>query len=271
MTSAHTSSDSHAVLPSSVYVWRGFKAAAKTYEQFAELLGSVFVPACVLLQPPAGLRAYLPTMVPPDRKPPAVPDQTALMFWATPQAHDLANHAIAVRIYQNLHGDAYDLVKSHAPELPVSIATTSNTLVAEQPYFLLNRNADWMPGDAHHLVAARRPDMAPADFLMRTHAWATAFHAEPPREVDGALVCCGNDYVVSWVHSARRSPGLGDALDELAAFTVPALRASPRALTLPAGLWNDWPGIDLIKDGCINLQFARPRVAFASCAKAGER
>jgi hypothetical protein len=254
---AHGANDSYAVPPGSVYVWRGFKSPTKTYEQFAEFLGGVFVPACALLQPPVGLRAYLPTMVLQNAKPAAVPDQTALMFWATPESHDLADRAIAVRIYQNLHGDAYDLQRSHTPEVPVSIACATGTLVAEQPYFLIDAPADWMLGDVHHLVAARRPETTAADFLAQVHAWATALHAAPPDGANAALLCCGTDYVVAWVHGVRPGAALARALDPIAALSAPVLRASPRATTLPAGLWSDWPGLDLINNPCINLQFAR--------------
>jgi hypothetical protein len=253
--------ETYPVLPSSVYVWRGFKSPARTYDQFAQFLGSVFVPACVLLQPAVGLRAYLPTMVPQDRRPAAVPDQTALMFWATPDAHGLANHAVAVRIYQNLHGDAYDRTRSHTTEVPVAIVAASGRLVAEQPYFLLNRSADWMLGEVDHLVGARRSDLPAAEFLARACAWAVLFHANPPDEIDGALVCCGNDYVVAWVHGPRHGPALSSALNDLATLTVPVLRASPRAMTLPAGLWNDWSGLDMTRDTCLNIQFARTRTA----------
>jgi hypothetical protein len=263
--------DPYPVLPGSVYVWRGFKSPAKSYEQFAQFLGSVFVPACALLQPQVGLRAYLPTMVPQVDKPAAVPDQTALMFWATPEAHDLANRAIAVRIYQNLHGDAYDLTKSHTPEVPQPISAAAGGMVTEQPYYLLNEAADWMLGDVHHLVGARRPDLTPADFIARVHGWAAGFHVRPPDDVDGALVCCGNDYVVAWAHTAHHGPPLGPVLDALAALTTPVLRAAPRPLHLPAGLWNDWPGLDLTRDACINVQFTRPPAASTIPAKPGAR
>jgi hypothetical protein len=262
---------SYPVPPDAVYVWRGFKSATTTYAQFAQFLGSIFVPGCALLQPPVGLRAYLPTMVPQDNKPDTLPDQTALMFWATTEAHELANRAIAVRMYQNLHGDAYDMVKSHTPEVPVAITTAKGTLTAEQPYHLLDQPADWMLGSVHHLVGVRRSDLQPADFLAQAYTFATAFHATPPSGVDGALVCCGNDYAVAWAHSARRKPSLGAALNGLAALTTPVLRAAPRPLRLPAGLWNDWPGLDLTQDSCINIQLARPPVGRTTPEKRAKR
>jgi hypothetical protein len=253
MTARH---DPYSVAPNSVYVWRGFMAAGASYAKFAGFLGSVFVPACALLQPAVGLRAYLPTMVPQANKPAPVPDQTALMFWATPESHNLAAQAIAVRIYQNLHGDAYDMVRSTLPEVPVAFAT--GTMQAEQPYSLLNEPADWMKGSVHHLVGGRRADLAQADFLNAADQWASGFVKQPPQGIDAALLCCGNDYLVAWVHSAKRNADLAASLDGLAALTVPVLRAAPQALKLPAGLWESWIGLDLTKDTCINVQFHRP-------------
>lgn len=260
----NTPGETFPVAPNAVYVWRGFRSPALGYAQFAQFLGSVFVPACALLQPPVGLRAYLPTMVPQDGKPPAVPDQTALMFWATPQSHDRATKAIAVRIYQNLHGDVYDMARSKLPEVPVALNAASGALQAEQPYFLIDRPADWMLGRVRHLVGARRADLSPAGFLAAAYGWAAALHAHPPAGIDGALVCCGNDYAVAWVHGPDAHGEPGAALDGLAALTTPVLQAAARPLALPAGLWDDWPGLDLTQDSSLNLQFARPRASRAA-------
>ena len=152
---------SYPVAPNAVYVWRGFMVPGSDYQKFAQFLGSIFVPACALLQPSVGLRAYLPTMVPQNQKPPAVPDQTALMFWATPQAHDEAGAAIAVRIYQELHGGVYDMTRPKLEEVPVALSTVTGALQADQPYFLFDEPADWMLGAsitwlAHAVRTARR-------------------------------------------------------------------------------------------------------------------
>ncbi|MGC9946940.1 MAG: hypothetical protein ABSF64_11290 [Bryobacteraceae bacterium] len=265
-----TKTKSYPVAPGSVYVWRGFKSASITYDQFAQFLGAVFVPACALLQPAVGLRAYLPMMVPQSNKPAAVPDQTALMFWATPQSHDLAAEAIAVRIYQNLHGDAYDMTRSKLPEVPLSLSTVG-PLQPEQPYYLLDQPADWMLGKVYHLVGARRADLTPEAFLAAAGAWAWGFHNQPPAGVDAALVCCGNDYGAAWVHGPRSTPKLGTALDGLAALTVPVLQVAPLSQPLPAGLWDDWPGLDLTKTPCLNMQFHRPPAARAAPRKSGRK
>lgn len=264
-----TRATSYPVAPNSVYVWHGFKAADMSYDRFAGFLGGVFVPACALLQPAVGLRAYLPTMVPQDNKPAAVPDQTALMFWATPQSHDLATHSIAVRIYQNLHGDAYDMSRSKSG-VPISISSASGRLQPEQPYFLVDQPADWMLGTVHHLVGARRLEINPGDFLTQAYQWAAILHNSPPKAIDAALICCATDYVMAWVHSAERNARLATVLDGLADLTVPALRQNPRPLRIPARLWDDWPGLDLTKDACLNIQLRRPPPSEAAPRQRGQ-
>ncbi len=251
------SAASYPVAANSVYVWRGFKPATLSYADFASFLGTVFVPACVLLQPAIGLRAYVPSMVPQTSKPTAVPDQTALMFWRTPAAHNEAKAAIAERIYSNLHGDVYDMVRSSLPEVPLPFDQSVATLVAEQPYYLLNGVADWMQGSVHHLVGARRADLSAADFLAAVAEWAKSFQQTPPPGVDGALLCCGNDYVVGWLHGGNDSTPLQPLFDGLASLTQTVLSADALSFDIKAALWDDWPGLDLSTAPCLNMQFAR--------------
>jgi hypothetical protein len=248
------------VVPNSVYVWRGYMAPPPhTYADFAKFLGQIFVPACVLLQPPVGLRAYLPTMVPQENKPAAVPDQTALMFWATPQSHDLANGAIAVRIYQNLHGDVYDMVRSHTPEIPLLLPTDETSFTAEQPYFLFEESADWMQGKVRHVVGARPANVTSAQFFSNVYKWAEDFQNKKPAGIDGALVCCGNDYAVAWVHAGGSVKSFSKILDSFKSLLKVQLQVTPRKTKLPAGLWNKWVGLDLTlpENISLNIQFKR--------------
>ncbi|MCU0341395.1 MAG: hypothetical protein MUE30_16065 [Spirosomaceae bacterium] len=248
------------VLPNSVYVWRGFMAPPpQTYARFAGFLGSVFVPACALLQPTVGLRAYIPTMVPQANKPAAVPDQTALMFWAPPQSHDLANEAIAVRIYQNLHGDAYDMTRSHLPEVPTALPVSSDAFVVEQPYFLFANAADWMLGTTRHVVGAKPGSMSQADFQTAVFQWAVDFQRKPAAGADAALLCCGNGYAVAWVHAPKVTVDFDKALDDFAALTEVQLQITPRSHALKAGLWDNWAGLDLTlpKNTSLNVRFER--------------
>jgi hypothetical protein len=248
------------VPPNSVYVWRGFMAPPpKTFENFVNFLGSVFVPACAILQPPVGLRAYFTNIIPQNNKPAAVPDQTALMFWATPQSHDLAKEALAIRIYQNLHGDVYDMKRSGTQEVPVILPSSEPGFIAEQPYYLFEESADWMKGKVQHVVGARPENISAADFLTSVYKWASDFKTNKPDGVDGTLVCCGNDYALAWVHTSGASSGFSKILKGFASLVQVQLQVSPRSEKLQAGLWNNWPGLDLTlsENTSLNFQFKR--------------
>lgn len=252
---------SYPVAPDSVYVWRGYMAPPPlTYAKFAAFLGSVFVPACALLQPTVGLRAYMPTLVPNTNKPAGVPDQTALMFWATPQSHDLAEGAIAVRIYSNLHGDAYDMTRSATTEVPVAFPTAATGFIIEQPYFLFNNPADWMFGKTLHVVGARPASQTVAGFISSVYKWAADFQKNAPKGIDATLVCCGNDYAVAWVHAATIVKNFSNCLDPFAALVQVQLKTIPLTMKLKAGLWNKWNGIDYTKpeNASLNIQLNRP-------------
>ncbi len=241
----------HPVKPDSVHVWRGYKSPQKPYADFSKFLGSVFVPSCALLQPNAGLCAYVPTMVPQQGKPEGVPDQTALMFWADQDHYSGAFKKVAVRAYTNLHGDAYD-TKISSAQFPIPFA---GQLKPEQPYFLVDQVADWMLGVVYHFVGARpKSQSQPADFLAAITDWAASYAKRKDPGIDNALLCAGNDYVALWEHASSALPfaqGIGN-------LSTPCVNRLAENYTPPAGLWDDWPGIDLDVHSCINIQLVRP-------------
>lgn len=252
---------SYPVPPTAVYMWRGFMAPPPyTYQQFISFLGSVFVPACALLQPPIGLRAYITTFVPQKNKPANVPDQTALMFWATPQSHDLAKSTLAERMYENLHGATYDMKRSSTPENPIALPADRKSFSVEQPYYLYANDADWMLGKSHHVVGARPNHISPDDFQSSIFQWCSTFKDKAPAGIDAALVCCGNDYAVAWVHATIPVRNFGSVLKDFASLVNVQLSIAPRSINLTAGLWNKWGGLDLtqLKNTSLNIQLNRP-------------
>jgi hypothetical protein len=240
-----------------VYVWRGFRAPNLTEEEFANFLGSIFVPACALLQPAVGLRAYVSCLVPQTGKPATAPDQTALMFWADPGAHDLAARSLAVRIYQNLHGGAYDMARSHTTEVPLALPPAGRTLTPDQPYHLVDCPADWMLGTTHHVVGCRADSTDVETFLATLYSWASGFRTRPPTGVDGALIAAGKDSAVAWVHGPDPNVDLAPALAGFTATVEPVLAITPPPKPVSETLWDDWPGLDLTAEPCLNFQFDR--------------
>jgi hypothetical protein len=242
--------DRKPVAPDSVHVWRGFKADGKDWIEFAEFLGQVFIPTGSMLQPGAGLHAFIPSMPKQDGKPSTVPDQTALMFWTNQQAYHDGFKKVAVRAYTNLHGGAYGPPSS--AEFPVAL---DNEIIPGQPYYLIDKPADWMLGRVRHLVAAPKD---PKTFFDDVFAWAKGVQSNPSEGVEGALVCVGEGYVVVWMLWGPDASG-GDPLDDLTGVTLPYLNTSAETYHLPAGLWDDWPGIDLTQgESSFNIQLQRP-------------
>jgi hypothetical protein len=243
---------SYSVAPDSVHVWRGYKATQTSYADFSKFLGNVFVPACALLQPNAGLCAYVPSILPPETKYDGVPDQTALMFWWDQNAYNGAFKKLAVRAYTNLHGDAYD-TKISSAQFPVLFA---GEVKAEQPYFLIDQHADWMIGYVHHFVGARPKAQAPTEFLAAVSAWAEGYAGRKDGRIDNVLLCAGNDYVALWEHGASPDAKFAQGIEGLA---TACLNRVAENYMPPAGLWDDWPGINLDEHGCINIQLRRPK------------
>jgi hypothetical protein len=241
------------VAPDAVHVWRGYRAAGKSIDDFATFLGTVFVPACALLQPNAGLHAFIPSLPSPAGKPPTVPDQTALMFWTDQGTYANAFKTLAVRAYTNLHGDAYG--PPSAAAFPVALV--AGPLTAEQPYYLIAKPADWMLGQVHHFIGARPGAETPAAFLAELGTWAGSYSASHPPGVDAAIICAGNDYVTFWQHSPHDVAEPAGAPD-LTGPATPVLQAAAETVELGAGLWDDWPGLDLTAQPSLNIQLKRP-------------
>jgi len=245
------------VAPDSVHVWRGFRSPEKDPKGFAEFLGSVFVPACALLQPNAGLRAYLPSMPPHTDKPAQVPDQTALMFWETPETYHDAFRTVAVRAYTNLHGDVYGPGSSAA--FPKALG---KAIEAEQPYYLVERPADWMLGAVRHLIGARPEASSVAEFFAAIYAWADDLRSNLPAGIDGGLLCAGENYVVAWLLGCD-ADALREPMGALAKSCHVWLDSELERYVPPADLWDAWPGIELGYPSALNIQLVRPEEAGA--------
>ena len=137
--------------PDAVRVWRGYRAPTLALPDFFQKLGTVFVPATVKMQIAAGLDGYIPS-VPAGlpNKPDSVPDETAILFWDSQQTYTDGFNVLAVRTYTLTHGAVYR--PPSGAEFPVVYA---GALVSEQPYYLIDKPADWMHGQVSHLIGGR--------------------------------------------------------------------------------------------------------------------
>lgn len=274
--------DHRLVPPDAVRVWRGFRLPSLEIAQFYSKLGTVFVPATVLMQIDAGLCAYTPT-VPAGLpgKPDGVPDETAILFWESQATYWNGFTRLAVRTYTLTHNGVYLTQNNQSrADFPVAFA---GGLTADQPVYLFDRAADWMHGAVTHVVAARPARLTPAAFL--TSAAAVLSNIKESVPLDGAIACAGNDYLVYWelgpiAPGAKQGPSgvplLQEALVDATGRLVPrptgeagrvptplaplvdwsqSFAAAPTFL--PIGLWDEWSGMDVRAGSSLHLQFKR--------------
>lgn len=231
--------------PEAVRVWRGFRAENMAPTDFFSRLGSVFVPATVEMQVEAGLFAYLPT-VPADLpgKPASVPDETAILFWETQDTYQEGFERLAVRTYTLTHAAVY------TPESRADFpARFTGELEFDQPYYLVDAAADWMRDGALHVVGGRNTGVAAEDF--RSEVIQALEEVQKDETLAGAIVCVSADYLVYW------QLGGGQDLSKLTSCCDWSEAFQPQPTSLPAGLWDIWPGLTVTSGDSFNMQFTR--------------
>jgi hypothetical protein len=249
-----TADKARLVPPDAVRVWRGYRLPTLDIPKFYSNLGTVFVPATVLMQIDAGLCSYTPT-VPAglDGKPDSVPDETAILFWDSQETYWNGFSTLAVRTYTLTHGGVY--TTQSGANLPVLF---SGSLKIEAPVYLFDKPADWMHGAINHLVAGRAANVDPVAFRTAIENVLSTIQKQVPLE--GAIACVGNDYLVYW-ELGSAAPGTPTPPSG-----IPALQAAisgwnqvfkPAPTFLPIGLWDKWAGMDVRAGSSFNMQFKR--------------
>jgi hypothetical protein len=238
-------------------VWRGFQLPALTLDQFCSKLGTVFVPATVKMQIDIGLQAYVPS-IPAGLagKPTTVPDETALIFWESPEVYWNGFMTLAVRTYTLTHGGCYvtENNKSRA-DFPVVF---SGSLTFDQPVYLIEKPADWMSGSVRHFVCQRPADLDPAAFLLTMASALTEIHKTAALEA--AIACAGEDYLVYWElgSAAPGTPNQPTGMSILQNLLVSWQHSfGPAPTYVPIGLWDQWAGMDVVSGNSFNMQFSR--------------
>lgn len=230
-----------------VRVWRGFRSSQLSQTDFFNKLSTVFVPATVEMQQNVGLDLYVPTIpAGMQDKPKTVPDETAILFWNSQQTYHDGFKTLAVRTYTLTHAAVYT-AESRA-DFPLLF---DGELLANQPYFLFNQPVDWMYGNIQHLIGALPSNLSFSEIENSISEVLRGIQSRA--EVDAAIICLSNDFVVYWQLGGEKDPGLNEMKDMCAWQTL----IQPTNYKLPAGLWDTWPGMDIQPGNSFNMQFKR--------------
>ena len=104
----------------------------------------------------------------------------------------------------------------------------------DQPYFIVDAAADWMCGGVLHVVGGRDEGLAPDDF--RAEVGQAVEEVQKAEALQGAIICISADYLVYW-----QLDGSED-LSKLRSCCGWSETFEPQPTSLPAGLWDIWPG-----------------------------
>lgn len=236
-----------------VQIWTGYRNAGLTSAELLRHLGETFIPATALMQPPIGLRAYLPGVFSAEDLPAGVPEETALLFWDSQSACSASLGSLADRMYALAQSEVYDMSASGA-SFPVAL---TSPLVVGQPYYLLDQPVDWMAGRAFQLLI-ELPGGAGAELLSGLAGWARGVAGSPPDGLAGAYLLVGSSYLAWWELWADGAEPLATLREALSTYgrTVAGGPLLPAAITAPLDMV--WQGITVQAGDLYNLQFNRP-------------
>lgn len=241
-------SKSFDIPPDAVRVFRGYRASSMALPDFFSRLGTVFIPATVEMQIAVGLDGYFPSIpagLP--NKPNSVPDETAILLWDSQQTYADGFTTLAVRTYALTHGAVYR--PPSGSQFPVAFA---GALASEQPYYLIDQPADWMHGKVTHLVGGRPAEVTPDEF--RAKLSAVFSDMQHQGNIEGAVACVGDDYLVYWeLAGPKKSHGVGALKAQLDWSKI----LVPSPTRLASGLWDAWPGMPIAAGTSLNMQFQR--------------
>ena len=250
------------VPPDSVRVWRGFRKAGLTPDEFGKQLGSVFIPSAVQTQVPLGMTAYLPTVLPYEKSS-TVPDEIALVFFESKEVYGKTFKTTTGRAYGLLHGTVFAPAQGIPSGEPKSASDWPKLLAGSaepnQPYHLFETETDWQKGTVRLFLGTRKEGVETADFVNKAVVALVKIQTSPPKEMDGAIVVVNENYLIYWEHwipeASRTHPGLED-LRQIAEPVVDQV-AEPMRVVVDG--FAEYSGPTVKGGECLNLQFARRR------------
>lgn len=235
-----------------VRVWRGYRLASVAPEAFFAKLGAIFIPVTVQMQRLFHLSAYLPAVMPAE-KAAGMPDEIALVFYATQQAYlDTAN-CVGGRAYSLLHATLFDLGQSKSA-FPIPLPAVP---AVETPYHLFADAVDWQGGFTQVFAGSRRAATDPALFAHQIGQWCQALQRNRPGGLDGAIVVFGTDYLLCWEHWLTRAAAQSSTLGQLTEIAATELMSPYSPVAVVPGLDAAWPGLPVAGGECFNTRFPR--------------
>lgn len=185
--------------------WRGFRKEGASSEEFRKRLANEFMPATVQTPGKFGLCAYL-VVVPPADHPAHIPDEIALVMYASEAGYRKMNADPEGKRYQESHWDVFQRGTSGS-----LVPQAFPGIVSELPqkglaFDLIGKSADWQAGYTLFTLEFRRPELGPVDFPGKLARHLGSVRAAfSSRGLQGCLVLMTDAYVMSFMNWESRA------------------------------------------------------------------
>lgn len=185
-------------------VFYGFKRPDLEEAGFLSELGEVFMPGTPLMLRELGLAAYMPAVVPLVEGVTGLPDEVAIIAYASPERYTHArNESITGRMYTHTHRAVFDMGTSRS-QFPEKVGSLQSPVTA---FWCLGEPCDWQ-GDGDVVVwvghASDDPDGFPTRFVTDLDAKFPALRDTGVRECVGQV---GPTWASLWILIDRFGEG----------------------------------------------------------------
>lgn len=197
-----------------IRMFSGYRLPSLDRAKFFDELGRTFMPGTPAALAELGLAAYLPAVLDlePER---ALPDEIALIVYASRNVYTTARSTVRGRMYTHSHAGVFDMARSGG-QWPGSIDEPQQSNDTGQwSWCVFDRDIDWQRGSTRVLFLGGEPTNRPLQTALQEaarHSVQLLTHAA----VDQALFLSATNYAAIWLHGTQPPD-----IDPVAAGFVP--------------------------------------------------
>jgi hypothetical protein len=195
-----------------IRMFAGYRSMER--DKFFEELGQSFMPGTPAALAELGLAAYLPAVLDLDTEQ-GLPDEIALIVYASRDVYTAARSTVRGRMYTHSHAGVFDMARSRG-QWPGTVDQPEQLQGTDRwSWCVFDRDVDWQRGFTRVLFIGGAPGQEILQELLRAAKDSVQLLADA--EVDQALFLASTNYAAIWLHGPKRPD-----IDPSAAGFVPA-------------------------------------------------
>jgi hypothetical protein len=189
--------------------WRGYKQHEVANAEFQTKLNTLLIPELGAVGIGRGLRAYLPALFP-EAKPDFLPDEVALINYASEESYDAIRSTPRGEKYGPLHFSPGLFAKEAASGLKsgstLAEAWSGNVTIGKA-YLVGQDTLDWQDGRVELRTLLRPANMHDDDFAETVKAHITALANQANGITGGAIVLVDGKYIMELRQHSSQAEG----------------------------------------------------------------